>query len=138
MIWVGDDSIGRSVSTFFVFCCRTINLTKNPLQTSKSAWVSDQPYKSLAYFLCFIIFLHQNVGGYNFKYWKRWHQIIGGMFTAIPRDLRPCLKKVGNYLGYVLHDFYLHPFSPPIFQQRKPALTVSVHFNTIFAEIPTR
>ena len=47
--FLGDDLIDRNLS-IFSFIAPFFNL-KNPVQTSKSAWISNQLYKFLAYFL---------------------------------------------------------------------------------------
>ena len=80
---VGDDSTGRSVSTFF--SAVLLIYLKTLCKTSKSAWFSNQPFQFLAYFLCFYYFspskclgdIFSNIGGDGTK-------LLVGMNTTHP------------------------------------------------------
>ena len=75
---------------FFSFFGRTINLPKNPVQNLKISMGFQPTIQISCLFSMFLLFFSvKMLGGSIFKYWRGWYQFIGGMYTPIPRDLRP-------------------------------------------------
>ena len=63
------------------FFGRTINLPKNPVQTLK---ISMGFPPTIQIFMFLLFFSVKMLGGYIFKYWTRWYQIIGGCIPPSP------------------------------------------------------
>ena len=75
------------------FFGRTINLPKNLVQNFKISMVFQPTIPISCLFSMFLLFFSVKMfGGYIFKYWRGWYQIIGGdEYHPPPRDLRPCV-----------------------------------------------